>query len=350
MDLIFMNANKEDIGVLHDYELDLAFGEDENNFECRMSAKAHCCEAGYFLYIDGTEYGGIIDGIESDTTTEEVVYTGRTWHGILGSKIILPLKNGEASTDSVTIKTVDSNGNSMVERYLVITGDANACIRFIIDRIGLSDIFIAPDILSGVFIRSYSFDRFADAYTGIRKMLASAGLKMKMVYSNGKVIVSAVERYDYSTDDSFDSDLLGFKVVKKYRTVNHLICLGSGELEKRTVIHLYADTEGNISNTQTQFGLDEYTATYDFSSVESEEELLKNGTEELKRLFAQDELSVDFDGSMDSYDVGDVVGGEDNVTGVVATAVITKKIVSIENGKITVELSTDTVKSKNIRQ
>ena len=100
---------------------------------------------------------------------------------------------------------------------------------------------------------------------------------------------------------------------------------------------------------QTQFGLDEYTATYDFSSVESEEELLKNGTEELKRLFSQDELSVDFDESMDSYDVGDVVGGEDNITGVVATAVITKKIVSIENGKITVELSTDTVKSKNIR-
>lgn len=350
MDLIFMNANKEDIGVLHDYELDLAFGEDENNFECKMSAKVHCCEAGCFLYVDGTEYGGMIDGIESDTTTEEVVYTGRTWHGILGSKIILPLKSGEASTDAVTVKTIDSNGVSMVDRYLVVSGDANACIQFVIDRIGLSDLFEAPGSLTGAFIRSYSFNRFTDAYTGIRKMLASAGLKMKMEFSNGKVILSAVERYDYSTDDGFDSDLLGFKVVKKYRTVNHLICLGNGELENRTVIHLYADTEGYISNNQTQFGLDEYTATYDFASVESEEELLKNGTEELKRLFAQDELSVEFDENMDSYDVGDVVGGEDNVTGVTATAVITKKIVMIKNGKISVELSTDTVKAKNIRQ
>ena len=349
MDLIYTNANKEDVGVLQDYELDLAFGEDENNFECKTSAKAHCCEAGYFLYIDGTEYGGLIDGIESDTGTEEVVYTGRTWHGILGSKIVLPLENGEASTDSVTIKTVDSNGVTMVDRYLVISGDANACIQFLIDRIGLTDIFETPGVLSGVLIKSYQFDRYTDAYTGIRKMLASAGLKLKMTYNNGKVLVSAVERYDYSNDDSFDSDVLAFKIVKKYKTVNHLICLGSGELENRSVIHLYADTEGNISNTQTQFGLDEYTATYDFSSVESEEELLKNGTEELKRLFSQDELSVDFDESMDSYDVGDVVGGEDNITGVVATAVITKKIVSIENGKITVELSTDTVKSKNIR-
>lgn len=350
MDLIYMNANKEDIGVLQDYELDLAFGEDENNFECKMSAKAHCCEAGYFLYMDGTEYGGLIDGIESDTGTNEVVYTGRTWHGILGSKVILPLQSGEESTDAVTIKTVDSNGVSMVDRYLVVSGDANDCIQFVIDRVGLSELFEAPGTLSGVSISSYSFNRFTDAYMGIRKMLASVGMKMKLEYANGKVIISAVERYDFSSDDSFDSDLIDFKIVKKYKTANHLICLGSGELENRLVIHLYADAEGNISHTQTQFGLDEYTAIYDFSSVESEEELLKNGKEELKKLCEQDELSMDFDESMDGYDVGDVVGGEDNITGVVATAVITKKIVSIKNGKITIELSTDSAKSNNIRQ
>ncbi len=32
MDLIFTNKNREDIGVLQDYDLDLAFGADENNF------------------------------------------------------------------------------------------------------------------------------------------------------------------------------------------------------------------------------------------------------------------------------------------------------------------------------
>ena len=33
MDLIYTNANRVDQGVLLDYELDLAFGADENNFE-----------------------------------------------------------------------------------------------------------------------------------------------------------------------------------------------------------------------------------------------------------------------------------------------------------------------------
>ena len=43
MDLIYMNDNKEDLGVLLDYEMDMAFGQDENNFECTINAAAHCC-------------------------------------------------------------------------------------------------------------------------------------------------------------------------------------------------------------------------------------------------------------------------------------------------------------------
>lgn len=345
MDLIYMNADKEDIGVLHNYEMDLAFGEDENNFECTMSAKNHCCEAGYYLYIEGTEYGGIIDGIKSETGSEDVIYSGRTWHGILGSKIILPLQNGESSTDDVTIRLTDSSMNSLVNRYLIVSGDANACLRFVIDRIGVSDMFEVPGNLAGVNINSYQFNRYTDAYMGIRKMLASAGLKMKLAYSNGKVVVSAVERYDFSKDDSFDSDLLDLSITKKYKTVNHLICLGKGELENRLVIHLYADAEGNISQEQTQFGLDEYAATYDYSTVESEEELLAKGKEELKALWSQDELSMDFDESMDAYDVGDIVGGLDNVTGVAVASTITKKVVTINNGRISIALSTDDVSS-----
>lgn len=343
MDLIYMNAAKEDVGVLQEYELDLAFGEDENNFECTTVASRHCCEAGYYLYMEGTEYGGVIDAIESDTGTEDVVYSGRTWHGIIGSKIIVPLQEGEKSTGGVEIRTEDSKGNSLVKRYLIISGDANSCIRFILDRIGVSDMFKAPESLSGVYINSYQFGRYVDAYMGIRKMLASAGLKMKMEYTNGKVTVSAVPRYDFSKDDSFNSDLVELKISKRYKTVNHLICLGKGELENRLVIHLYADADGNISQTQTQFGLDEYSATYDYSTIESEEELMAEGIDELKALWSQDELAMDFDESMDAYDVGDIVGGVDNITGVAAASTITKKIVTIKNGKVSIELSTDTV-------
>ena len=129
MDLIYMNSAKEDIGVLMDYEFDLAFGTDENNFECRIDSNAHCCEHGYFLYIEGTEYGGIIDALESITANEEVIYTGRTWHGILNSKIIEP-----------------DSGKS----HLIVSGEANEILASLIERLGLSDLFEASSESSDI--------------------------------------------------------------------------------------------------------------------------------------------------------------------------------------------------------
>jgi len=51
MDLIYMNSDMVDQGVLQDFEMDLAFGKNENDFECKIPSSLHCCEAGYFLYI-----------------------------------------------------------------------------------------------------------------------------------------------------------------------------------------------------------------------------------------------------------------------------------------------------------
>lgn len=347
MDLIYTNAQREDLGVLLDYEMDLAFGADENNFECTVSDAAHCCEAGSCLYIEGTEYGGVVDAIQIKSASKEVIYSGRTWHGILGSKIILPLQKGESATEGVTIKQTDSSGTSLADRYLIISGDAHDCLRFIISRIGLADTFTVSDDASGVAINQHQFKRYTDAYSGIARMLSGAGLKLKVQYTRGRVNLSAVAIYDYSEDEQFDSDLVEFDLKKSYHTVNHLICLGAGELENRLVIHLYADAQGNISQTQTQFGDDEYADIFEYSSVESEEELISEGIDHLKALWEQDKLSVDFDESMDNYDVGDVVGAVDNITGTRITSTISKKVVTISNGKITIDLQTDSESSSS---
>ena len=343
MDMIYTNAKKEDVGVLHDYEMDLAFGADENDFGCIVSAAAHCCEPGSYLYMDGTEYGGMVDSIQSISASQTVVYSGRTWHGILASKVILPLQDGETATAGVTLKTADSSGASLVDRYLIISGDANACLRFIIERAGLSGLFAASSADSGVIITNHQFVRYGDVYGGILRMLASVGYKLKLEYTGGAVELSAAPIFDYSKDEEFDSDLLAFDIVKRYKTVNHLICLGKGELENRLVVHLYADASGNISRTQTMFGLDEYAATYDNSFAESEEELENGGKDRLKELWQQDSIAVDFEEAEDSYDIGDIVGAVDNVTGLTISATITKKIVKISNGKITIDVETDTM-------
>lgn len=72
--------------------------------------------------------------------------------------------------------------------------------------------------------------------------------------------------------------------------------------------------------------MNEYTAVYDYSSVESVEELLKQGTEQLKELWEPDEMIINMDDDSDFYDVGDKVGATDNITGLSASATIKKRL------------------------
>lgn len=316
MDLIYMNEKKEDLGVLQDYELDLAFGSDENNFECRIQESAHCCEAGYFLYIEGTEYGGIIDSIEHDTETGEVIYSGRTWHGILNSKVIEPNK-GYAYL-SATNKSVDSVMSVLLSQYLY-----------------LGTLFVVTSLGAGT-TGTYKFPRYIAGYDGIRHMLNSVGLKLNLAYKNRYVRMSATEKHDYTQDEEFNSDRVSFQIKKNHNSVNHLVCLGSGELENRMVVHLYADGSGNISQTQTFTGLDEYTDVLDYPNAESEEELISSGKSRLRELWNQDELHISLDDTADVYDVGDIVGAYDNITKATIKAEIKKKIVTIKDGAVTI--------------
>ena len=315
MDLIYMNSEREDVGVLRDYRLDLAYGEDENDFELKIPSDAHCCGAGFFLYIEGTEYGGMIDDIASDTEAEEVVYTGRTWHGLLNSKIIEP-----------------DNGQD----YLVVSGDANAVLGSLITSLGLGDMFAASEEDSGLTISNYKMIRYISAYDGIRKMLKTNGGKLRFTFTDGKVILSAHPRGEYTQDGDLDSDIIDLKVKRHYHPVNHLICLGRGELAAREVIHLYVDESGNISHTKTFTGMDERAVVYENTNAESLEDLESGGIDRLKELALADEVEAALDEGSDQYEIQDIVGATDNITGLTVAAEITKKIVTIENDQITI--------------
>ncbi len=314
MDLIYADDKKIDIGVMKDFTFDLAFGSDENDFELKTTTSNHVCRSGYFLYIENTEYGGIIDRIKVQTDSDTLIYKGRTWHGILASKIFEP----DAGND-----------------HLVCSGEANELIGALILRVGLSDIFKASHDDSGLKVKNYTMNRYINGYEGIRKMLSSANGKLKIDFQNGGVVLSAVPLIDYSKDEEFDSSQINFNVEKNYRPVNHMICLGQGELKERTVIHLYADAQGDISYVQSIFGLDEITETYENVNSESAEELEKGGRSALRESWGSDKLEIDID-SIRSYDIGDIVGARENITGIFIARPITKKIVTIKNDAVTV--------------
>lgn len=268
MDLIYMNPEREDVGILSNYELDIAFGSDENDFECRIAKDMHCCEEGWFFYIENTEYGGVIDQVEVSTEEDHVIYKGRSWHGILEKKVLCP----EAGQD-----------------YLILDGEANEVLAGLIQQIGLEDLFRVSTNVSDIDIGAYKMERYISAYTGINKMLHEFGAKLKIRFRYGMVELEAVPFIDYSEDEEFDESQIAFRISKDYRPVNHLVCLGQGNLKDRYVIHLFTDEYGEVqpysitdnpirdshyitdTSKQVLFGTDEVCEKYDYSSVETAE-------------------------------------------------------------------------------
>lgn len=321
MDLIYTNASKIDQGVLHSYNLDLSFGEDEaeNNFELILGNSEPALSDNYVIYIDGTEYGGIVDGMKSNTEEETTTFTGRTWHGIINSKVIQP----DSGVD-----------------YFVVSGEANSVLALLIARLGLSELFSAVEIDSGLNIARYQFHRYCKGYDGIRAMLTANGAKLKIRWENRRVWLSAVPAADY-TNNPVDSDIAPISVERHGNKVNHLICLGRGELAEREVIHLYVDQFGRIGNVQFYTGLEEVTEVYDNSNAESLEELQKGGVERLKELRDNDKIETSLnENSGLVYDVSDVISAKDHRTGNTAKASIIQKIVKINNGTVNIEYKT----------
>jgi hypothetical protein len=316
MDLIFTNSEREDQGVLSTHSFDLSYGASENNFELTIGANESMLEADACIYIEGTEYGGVIGGIKSSTNGETITYKGRTWHGVLNSKVIEP----------------DTG-----EDYFTVSGDANEVLSFLIARLGLSGLFVAADNPSGVNISSYKFHRYCKGYDGVTDMLADNGGKLKIAWKDRAVYLSAEPIADY-TSDPVDGDIATLSVEQNKDKVNHLICLGKGDLAEREVIHLYADQFGQIGDVQYFTGLSEIADTYENANSE---DLRSDGVKHFTELRNNDKAEIDLsEGDWLIYDVGDIVGAKDYKSGVSVSAAVTQKIVKINNGVVSTEYKT----------
>lgn len=310
MDLIVTDATGKPVASHASYTLDLAFGSGENDFDLQVEDAA--LKAGSRIMIDGTEYGGIIDDtdVDVDGGLSTVTWHGRDWHGVLASKIIEPDRNND---------------------YLTLSGTIPVIMRTLVSRAGLQGLFTVTDE-SADHKTTCQFDRYVDLYSGLVKMLRASGLKLRLRNDGDKVAMSAMPVR--TIGDSIDSDLIDFTAKQAAHPINHLICLGKGELKDRTVIHWYADANGTFSHTQTLKGLDERTATYELSNAEADE-LEDKGRQKFQELRNTSTIDVDIPDGIDA-DVGDLVTGRDNNTGLVVTAEISKKIVKVSGGVLTV--------------
>ena len=309
MVLVVHDSAVGDIREIEEFELDLAFGSDENALKLEARA-GDAPEEGQFVFIDGTEYGGVIDQASYEAgreATGSILCKGRTWHGILAGKRLLP----------------DSGSG-----YLSVDGKAGEVLASLIARMGLSGLFSASPDDTAV---SYTFERFCDGYSGLKAMAKANGRKVAMRLRGGKVELSLPPAVDYA--NKVDSDLLDFKLTSVHRCVNHLVCAGTGELEERAVVHFYADAAGNVSHTQSLFGVDEISALYDYSNAD-EEKLEEEGRKKLQEYQTRGSVEVEAHDDID-VDVGDVISARDNAHGRTVTATVAKKIVKVSRGVAT---------------
>ena len=298
-DICYTDARRVDVGVLRGASLNTVWGDSGNDFELTVDiASPERIEDGALVYVEGTEYGGVVDEREASSSDGTIRYRGRSWHGMLRDRVLCP----DAGAD-----------------YLTVSGEANAVLLSIVSRMGLSDVMTVSSAASGIEVR-HQFERFCDAYSGIRAMLSASGARLAVAYDSAasRAVLSAVPVVDWS--DGPTSDQAGVDVTRVSRPYNHLVCLGSGELRDRVVQHWYADEAGKVSGKQSLFGVDERATTYDYSNAGADELSVK-GPKKLSEYQQADSMdaTLDVDGA---YAVGDVVPGTDVGTGTEVSVVV----------------------------
>ena len=215
------------------------------------------------------------------------------------------------------------------QAYRIVSGDANSIIRTLLGN-QFGTLFSVPETGSGYTISSYQFARYVTLEEGLSAMLRTVNAKLSIVYDrkSRQVILSAkpsVLHTDYS------DDLLHLTARQYRRGINHLICLGQGELENRTRIDLFVDVNRKVGTVQHYTGLDERVEVYDYPSAESAADLERYGIKRLRELMDYDIATLDVEDITD-MDVGDRVSATETITGLTVTEYVTGLTLTISHG------------------
>lgn len=297
-------------GTKMDFEMTVPYAawDGSIDFDCR-------------IYVPDTEFGGIVKEIESDTNNQMIYVRGFTWRGQLCKKVISPPSGAD---------------------YKTISGELNSCISAIIGS-EFGTLFQASDADTGKSVTDYRFERYCRMHDGLMDMLATMGCRLEITYkqtqAGGYVLVSAVPIVDYSNEVELSSDgRMNFKSLENRRGVNHLICLGQGELRDRVVVHLYAQEDGTVGTTQHYTGVEEFCETYDSNNSDADQ-LTESGTKKLIELMNSQSFTAAAGDDLEDTGImlGDIISGRDYITGQQISKPIAKKILRLKSGRATVE-------------
>ena len=310
MNIAYTNDSMSAVGYIDFVGFDTSIGNSGNQVQLKLHASQKTELAkGSLIFSPETEYGGIVQDIQSKLETDGqryVYYSGPSWTGRLQQRIIKP----PAGQD-----------------HYHMEGEANGELNALMEYLDLDYLFEAPDTDSGIEL-DIDLERFADGYSALRQVATEYDCRLSTVYSNAakKVVVQFIKRETHGNYTSDNSPI----TVTVGSAVNHLVCAGQGELQQRVVVDLYIGADGEVQNTPYYTGNQEIVSLYENTSADAAK-LREEGTKKLQELqnVNQVGISVD-DGSEDLYALDDVIAGIDPVTCIQASSTIAKKVVSVD--------------------
>lgn len=278
-------------------------------------------QEGYTVYIPDSEIGGVITGMETDSSVKTTTFTGKCFRGMLSQKIIEPPSGADFKT---------------------VSGELNTVLTGLINN-EFSGILMASEESTGQNV-SFQFDRYCTLLDGINKMLDSVGYRLNIVYLNGESAangyaeVSAVRVHDYSDEIELSQNYnLTFK-YKKTAGYNHIIAAGKGDLKDRVIVHMYADANGTISAAKTFSGAEERTYFHDYPSADNAATLRESAIDKLKEIRSEESMEMKIERLQEiNVNIGDIVGGRDYKTGKSMTAKVSNIIAKVAQGELTKE-------------
>lgn len=324
MEFYLTDTDRYDMMYLPDKCLfDFEIGSD-NDFEVEMPVSLYnseIYEKGRYIYCAGTEYGGRLEGIKSDTSDGVVKIYGETFRGMLKDKVVEP-PTGEA--------------------YLYVSGDLTECLKTLLGR-QYTDVFKVSDALTGVSVSNLKINRYDYILDAMESLLESKGyrLDISVINEEAQFFVELSAKLN-EVDDEISQDYdFNFSIGKKILKYNYMIALGGGQLEQRTVIYLHQKDDGTVEQVSgIPNGDDIRVYKYDYSSSDSagnDTELIDSATKKFDEINESDSQKMTIsDGSQIELELGSVVSGRDYITGITIQEPVTKKILKVKNGISTV--------------
>lgn len=320
MDFYITDKDRYDMMYLSDKcSFDFEIGS-ENDFEIGIPVSLYdseIYEKGHYIYCDGTEYGGRIEGIKSDTSDRIVKVYGETFRGMLKDKVVEP-PTGEA--------------------YLYVSGDLTSCLKALLGG-QYTEVFKVSDAFTGVSVSNYKVNRYDYILNAMESLLESKGyrLDISVVNEEAQFFVELSAKPN-EVDDEISQDYdFNFSIDKKILKYNYMIALGGGQLEKRTVLYLHQKEDGTIEQVSgIPNGDDIRVYKYDYSSSDSSEnetELLDSAAKKFDEINESDSQAMTIsDGSQIELELGSIVSGRDYITGITIQEPVTRKILKVKNG------------------